>query len=173
MKTIRPLPLVGVLALALTACTSGGAAAPSAPPASSPTTTPPASDPGDTGVIGGGGGQPAPGGQAKLVRIFPNAIDPHDVSVTRIVPAVNGRKLAVQLEWWSGVEPCDVLAGVMVDKQGSTIKLTVREGIGDRNAMCIEIATLKAFIVDVGELEPGTYTITAAGDAQPVEVTIG
>ena len=38
--------------------------------------------------------------------------------------------------------------------------------------MCIEIAVYKGAVVDLGELEPGTYTITAFGDAAPVEVTV-
>jgi hypothetical protein len=39
--------------------------------------------------------------------------------------------------------------------------------------MCIEIAKLKATIVDLGELAPGQYTISSpGGEAQPVVVTI-
>ena len=39
--------------------------------------------------------------------------------------------------------------------------------------MCIEIAVLKATIVDLGDLEPGTYRITApTGDAPALAVTI-
>ena len=33
--------------------------------------------------------------------------------------------------------------------------------------MCIEIAELHATIVDLGELEPGTYTIPRDGRAEP------
>ena len=106
------------------------------------------------------------------MTIWPNAKDPHDAVVTSIVPALSGRSLAVQLEWWSGVEPCNVLAGIDVQRNGQAFMLTVKEGIGDPNAMCIEIAELHATIVDLGELEPGTYTIMAAGEAAPVEVVI-
>jgi hypothetical protein len=37
---------------------------------------------------------------------------------------------------------------------------------------CIDIAMYKGFIVDLGELEPGTYTVTAFGDAPALTVTI-
>jgi hypothetical protein len=39
--------------------------------------------------------------------------------------------------------------------------------------MCIEIAELKATIVDLGELEPGDYSIRAGeGEAPPITVTV-
>jgi hypothetical protein len=54
-----------------------------------------------------------------------------------------------------------------------TIVLTVVEGSSDPAAICAEIAMLKATIVDLGELEPGTWTITAPNsEAPPVMVTI-
>jgi hypothetical protein len=40
------------------------------------------------------------------------------------------------------------------------------------DTVCIEIAQFKATIVDLGELEPGTWTVVAAGEALPVTVTI-
>lgn len=180
----RLLPLAGVLVLALGACSSGGAPAPSSSgaPSAPPTTIPAPTDspPPDTGVTdpgGNAGGAPGsigiePGGQAKLVEPNPAALRPHDASATRLIPALNGRRLAVQVEWWSGVAPCTVLAGVAVDRDGTTITLTVKDGIGDPDAMCIDIAELHATIVDLGELEPGAYTIRATGEAEPIQVTI-
>ena len=97
----------------------------------------------------------------------------HQVAATRLDTASNGRDLAVRVAWWSGVEPCTVLAGVDVARDGNTFTLTVREGSGaPPDTACIEIAQYKATIVDLGELEPGTYTVTAFGDAPPVTVTI-
>jgi hypothetical protein len=187
----RLLPLAGamILVLVLAACASGGAATPSSPTTPSvpptiipaPTDSPPPSngttDPGGSAGGGSASGVPGsigvePGGQAKLIQPDPAALMPHDASATRLIPALNGRRLAVQVEWWSGVAPCTVLAGVAVDRDGTTITLTVKDGVGDRNAMCIEIAELHATIVDLGELEPGTYTIRAKGDAEPIQVTI-
>ena len=79
----------------------------------------------------------------------------------------------MRVAWWSGVEPCSVLAGVDVARDGDTFTLTVREGSAAApDTMCIEIAQYKATIVDLGELDPGTYTISAFGDAAPVTVTV-
>ena len=39
--------------------------------------------------------------------------------------------------------------------------------------MCIELAEFKRALVDLGELEPGTYTISdATGGAAPISVTV-
>ena len=97
----------------------------------------------------------------------------HPVGATKLETATNGRDLAVRVDWFSGVEPCSVLAGVDVARDGNTFTLTVREGSAAApDTACIEIALYKGTIVDLGELEPGTYTITAFGDAPPVTVTI-
>jgi hypothetical protein len=79
----------------------------------------------------------------------------------------------VKVSWWSGVEPCNVLDSVKVDRSGTDIAISIIEGSSDLDAMCIEIAQLKATIVDLGDLEPGTYTISAPNsDATPIQVTI-
>jgi hypothetical protein len=96
-----------------------------------------------------------------------------DVAAMKLQASVSGRDVAVRVAWWSGVEPCSVLAGVNVVRDGKTITLTVREGTGGAgDVMCIEIAVYKATIVDLGTLEPGTWTIRANGEALPIEVTI-
>ena len=96
----------------------------------------------------------------------------HPVGASKLDTAVNGRDLAVRVSWYGGVEPCSVLAGVDVARDGNTFTLTVREGSAAApDTACIEIALYKGTIVDLGELEPGTYTITAFGDAPPVTVT--
>jgi hypothetical protein len=60
-----------------------------------------------------------------------------------------------------------------VDRGASSIALTVIEGSSDLDAVCIEIAMLKATIVDLGELAPGTWTITSPNsDAAPIQLTI-
>ena len=178
----RTVPLIGSLVLVLAACTSGGAtpsATPgaSSPPASSPSASPSDSVPPDTGIGGGGGGNPGdPGGpgdgQPQLVAVVPNALDPHPVVVTKITPALAGNRVAVQLEWMSGVEPCNVLTAIDESREGNTIHLTVLEGTGDPNAFCIEIAVLKAHIWDLGELASGDWTISAEGEAAPVTITV-
>ncbi len=152
----------------------------------------PTGDPGgDPGSGPGGGSEPGnPGGDVPLPvepgaggapdNPEPTIVTPtagltgiHAVPAVKLEAAVNGRDVAVRIAWWSGVEPCNALAGVTVARDGDTFLLTVNEGsAAGPDTMCIEIARYKAFVVDLGELEPGTYTITALGDAPPVEVTV-
>ena len=62
----------------------------------------------------------------------------------------------MRVDWFSGVEPCSVLAGVDVVRDGNTFKLTVNEGSAAApDTACIDIAMYKGTIVDLGELEPG------------------
>jgi hypothetical protein len=173
--------LLAASSLAAIAC-SGGAAAPSSPPSPSP--SPSASvDPGGGGSsgdpgtgIGGVPVDPAPvdPGQARLVVPVAGQLDPHPVAVTLLEPSVDGRRVIVKASWYSGVEPCNVLDSVKVDQGGNEFVLTVIEGTGDPNAMCIEIAEYRATIVDLGELAPGEYTIRASegSEAPPVTVTV-
>ena len=192
MTTHRPLAAALGLALLLAAC--GGAApssspsptpVPSLPVAPDPTAVPGASDGAGSGGGGsdpgqGGGtlpGDPGAGagddGPATPVQPVAGAVGVHDVVAAGLQAAVDGRRVTVELRWWSGVEPCYVLAGVDVVRDGSTFTLTILEGsAAGPDVACIEMAMLKSTIVDLGELEPGTYTIRAFGDAAPVEVTV-
>ena len=63
--------------------------------------------------------------------------------------------------------------GRRVARRQRDIDLTVVEGAADAGAICIEIAKLKATIVDLGELEPGTYTIAATNSRIPPVVRHG
>lgn len=86
---------------------------------------------------------------------------------------VDGRRVHVTATWTSGVEPCYVLDTILVARDGSTFAITLREGHGPEDVACIEIAQMKATRVDLGELEPGTYTILdGAGGAAPIEVVV-
>ncbi len=123
----------------------------------------------DPGAGGGIGAGPDP----TIVAPVAGVTGIHKVSAQDLQTAVNGRDLAVRVAWWSGVAPCSVLAGVNVARDGNTFTLTVLEGsAAPPETVCIEIAQYKATIVDLGELDPGTYTVTAFGDAPPVTVTI-
>jgi len=190
--TVRPALALG-LVLALASCS--GAAAPSAAPPS-PSAPPsagspaPSPDPGTGGGGSVGGGTPgdpgtgigAPVGptpvdpvaaQPKLVVAKPSQLNPHPVAPQSLQASVDGRRVLVKVSWYSGIEPCYVLDSVKVDRSGTTIALTVIEGSSDPNAICVEIAMLKATIVDLGDLDPGTWTITAPNsEAAPVTVTI-
>jgi hypothetical protein len=199
MTMHRPLSAALGLALLLAAC---GGAAPAAPPSSTsapsgpvlaeptPVPVPSASDGAGSGGGGsdpgqGGGiipvdpGDPGAGGgddddiPATPVDPVPGAVGVHDAAATGLRVSVNGRRVAAELRWWSGVEPCYVLAGVDVVRDGSTFTLTIHEGsAAGPDVACIDLAMLKSTIVDLGELEPGRYTIRAFGDAAPVEVVV-
>ena len=189
----RPVVLGLLAVLLLGACSS--AAAPSNPSSAvgpTPSAPAPSSDPSDS-AGGGASGDPGqtdpsvpvggivnptpvdPGlGQPKLVIPRPGQLNPRPVGAASLEPAVNGHRVLVKVTWWSGVEPCNVLDSVKVERSGTAITIQLIEGSGDAHAICIEIAEQKATIVDLGELEPGTYTISAGGkgDATPVTITV-
>ena len=197
-----PRRLAGAfLALALVTAACGASTAPAtvSPTIDPSGTTPPSvAEPtpvpgttGDPSGSQGGGSVPGnPGTGGPIVDPGPNGnlpVNPdptmvtptagltgiHDVPAVNLDAAVNGRDVAARVEWWSGVEPCTALAGITVVRDGSTFLLTIREGSAAApDQMCIEIAVYKGAVVDLGDLEPGTYTITAFGDAAPVEVTV-
>jgi hypothetical protein len=196
MTMHRPLTAALGLVLVLAAC---GGAAPTATPSPTPTPSAPAlaeptpvpvpsasdgagsggggSDPGQGGgIIPVDPGDPGAGGDdgpATPVQPVAGAVGVHNVAATGLQAAVDGRRVTAELRWWSGVEPCYVLAGVDVVRDGSTFTLTILEGsAAGPDVACIELAMLKSTIVDLGELEPGTYTIRAFGDAAPVEVVV-
>ncbi|HEX5589979.1 MAG TPA: hypothetical protein VFX65_06795 [Candidatus Limnocylindrales bacterium] len=180
------LGLLGVLALATAGCgwelsgvgtdpggaNGGGGAAPPAPVQVDPA-------PGN-----GGGWAPAPGGgvdpgagmQPSIEEPVPGQVNPVPVSVWKIEPTVDGRHVTVRLSWWSGPAPCSVLDAVAVVRDGTTITLTPLEGsdpaAGGGQVACPAIAMLRGTIVDLGELEPGTWTLAAHGDLAPVSITV-
>jgi len=172
-----------------TACSTAAAPQPaptSVPPIASapaPSTTP------DDPVAGGGtAGDPGTGidappvgatpvdpgvGQPTIVMPKPGRLNPHPVSPQTLETSIDGRRVLVKVSWYSGIAPCSVLDSVKVERSGTSVALTVIEGSDDLGAMCAEIAMLKATIVDLGELQPGTWTISAPNsDAPPVDVTI-
>jgi hypothetical protein len=194
-QRLRPAASVVVVLVLLAACTAGGAQGPTGNP-STPIPAPSA-DPG-TGAgtnpgAGGGGvsGNPGSGNASDLpLPVDPTPVEPgagnptlviprpgqqnvHPVAPTLLQASVDGRHVLVKVSWYGGVEPCSVLDSVKVDKTAGSIALTVLEGSSDPTAICPEIAMLKATIVDLGELEPGAWTITAPGsEATPIQLTI-
>jgi hypothetical protein len=187
MPTTRTLvPLLAAFLFA--ACSA--AAGPSPTPVPTPEPTPTAV-PGPGGVGGGsggnvGGGVPPGGivdpgggidpilGQAHFVSPTADLINQHPVSVQHIRAAADAKGATAELRWWSGVAPCSALDSVQVEKDETamTIKLTVIEGSGKGDVACIDIAELKATVVDLGVLGPGGWTISAEGDAPAVLLDI-
>lgn len=190
----RPLAAsLVVLALSAGACVSSAGASPtpsalvSMPPVASPTPSGGelSGNPGDgvasTGAPGSGAGAPIgptpvdPGAnQPKLEIPKPGQQNPHPVGVQTLQASVDGRHVLVKVTWYGGVAPCSVLDSVKVDRGAGTIALTVIEGSSDLTVACPEIAMLKATIVDLGDLTPGSWTISSStGDAAPIQLTIG
>ena len=184
LPSARVLFLGWLAALILAGC---GATVP--PPTSPvPSPAPSVGPPGGTGggSSGGSGGSgigigipvvpgpvgPGPG-QPTLVVPRPGQLNPHPMSPEKLEASVDGRHVLVKVIWTSGVEPCNVLDSVQVDREGRTFAITVLEGSGDPNAVCIEIAQQKATIVDLGELDPGLISIVAPnGNAAPLNIQI-
>lgn len=174
--------LLAVLAVSLLLSACAGAAAPSAPGSEGP----PSASPGGSGGVsdpGTGSGEPiggAPGdpgvvdpGQAQLVVPKPGQQNVHPVKVQDMEARVEGRHAVLNARWWSGVEPCSVLDSVAWKRDGKTITISVREGSGDGDVICIDLAVYKAVAIDLGQLEPGEYTVIAGdGDAAPITFTI-
>ncbi len=149
--------------------------------------TDPASGGGTGGSTGGSTGgvvppppEPVPGGnggdavnpEPTFVTILEGLTDVHAVSAVNAAASVKGHHVTLQVEWWSGVEPCSALAGVLVEQDGADFTVTVNEGMAQRGVMCIELAVYKGFTVDLGELATGTYVINVFGIAAPITVEI-
>ena len=192
-RAARPIAfLAATLALALGACSGAGSLPSATPPSSVAPSAPPIASPPAVSVDPGGGGGGSDGnpgtgiggpigptpvdpgaGQPTLVIPKAGQLNPHPVAPQLLRASVDGRHVLVKVTWTSGVEPCYVLDSVKIAKSGMTIALTLFEGSSDPNGICIEIAMVKATIVDLGDLEPGTWTITAPdGEAAPITLTI-
>ena len=188
MLTTRTLPAVLLTILTVAAC--GAAAGPSPTPEATPAPTPIAV-PGNGGTgggaiggggnVGGGGGivDPGPGvnpilGQATFVGPTAGLINQHPVSVQLVRAVADDQGATAELRWWSGVAPCNALDSVRIDKDEAarTIRLTVIEGSGRGDVACIDIAQLKATLVDLGKLAAGTWTISAEGDAPAIQLEV-
>jgi hypothetical protein len=75
----------------------------------------------------------------------------------------DGRAWA-RVKWWGGIPSCYVLRPVHVHRAGDTITLALREGSdAPPGTVCADIAMLKAVLVDLGRLPPGSYTVVAGG----------
>lgn len=171
------LPLAAVLILA--ACTGAAPGAPSAsatpattPPSASPSTDPtssigsdlPTTDPG-TAIGGPGAG--------RMVIPKPGQLDVREIPAEKLAAVIDGRRVVVTVTFTSGVEPCYVLDSIVVARGDKSFAITLREGHGPGDVMCIEMAETKQAQVDLGELAPGTYTITdATGGAPAIGVVV-
>jgi hypothetical protein len=174
---------------------------PAGTPRPTPTAVPGAStganvDPGtvDPGSGSGTGGNPGTGGGFDPGNLFPagpaddpmlgdakylsptqGLLNPRPMNVQLVRAAFDaGGKAIADLRWYSGVAPCNQLDHVEIvkDDAAKTIHLTVIEGSGGGDVMCIEIAELHATAVDLGALASGTWTISAEGDAPAIKLDV-
>jgi hypothetical protein len=161
---VAALLLVGLL---IGACMGGpgstGASAPAATDSETPITVP--AEP---------VGDPPPIGLGELTIPRPGQLDVHDISAELLEAVVDGRSVTVGITFTSGIEPCYVLDTILVERGDHAFAITLREGHGPGDMACIEIAMQKHAIVELGELEPGPYTVTdRTGGATPIEVVVG
>ncbi|MEO7665137.1 MAG: hypothetical protein ABIV26_08405 [Candidatus Limnocylindrales bacterium] len=176
----RPVAALAI-ALTLAGCSELGWLGPNAPGAID---QPPNAGGGGGGVVGpapvpggnGGGIDPGHPGNPGIEKPVAGQLNPIAVSVVQIQPSVSAHHVSVLLSWWSGVPPCSVLDSVTVVRDGTSITMTPFEGADPSTnggpVACPAIAALHGTIVDLGELEPGTYTLVAHGDLAPIQVTV-
>jgi hypothetical protein len=166
--------LAGGCATASGPSPAGSATAPSAAPSVAPSSAPSVDPNGSVGMdlpTDDPSGVPDPGG--KIVVPKPGQLDVHPVAAGSLAATVDGRRVVVTVTYTSGVEPCYVLDSIVVQRGDHAIAITLREGHGPGDAVCIEIAETKRTMIDLGELDPGTWTITdTQGGAPPITVTI-
>jgi hypothetical protein len=126
-------------------------------------------------TMGPGGVDPGTGMRPSIETPVPGQLQPSAVSVWAMKPTIDGRHVTVLLEWWSGPAPCSVLDSVVVAKADRTITMTPMEGADPSSGgqvACPAIAMLRGTIVDLGNLDPGSYTLLTHGDLAPIEITI-
>jgi hypothetical protein len=179
MNAPRPIRrlAIGLLstALVLAACSSAAAPsvpAPSAAPSENPTQPPP--DAPVTAPPTDGMGQIPldPGG--KFVLPKPGQLDVHPVQADSLAARVDGSTIVVTVTWTSGVEPCTVLDSIEVRKGQARFTVTLREGHGPEEVVCIAIAEQHKTEFEIPNVAPGTYTLVDSGTlAPPIEVTVG
>jgi hypothetical protein len=164
-----------VLAWLLVACSAAGgeASAPVVSPAGPPPTSSPDDPTSDASPTDDGVGTIGQPSGAPFVVPKPGQLDVKPIKAEEITAAVDGRHVVLTIAWTSGVEPCYVLDSIVVDQGDHSFAITLREGHGPEDVMCIQIAERHQTQVDLGELEPGRYAITdAQGGAAPIGVTV-
>jgi hypothetical protein len=176
----RALSLVlAVLSVpALAACSSAAAPPATASPSPPSASFAPSEDPnGSVGID-----LPAPSDDPALIdplgRVVvpkPGQLDVRAIPAQTLSAVAAGRRVTLAIDYTSGVEPCYVLDSIVVavGADAGTFAITLREGHGPGDVVCIEIAESKRAIVDLGELAPGTYAISdTTGGAAPITITV-
>jgi hypothetical protein len=178
MRTLGAMLAVAVTIVVLAGCAAGSSVAPSATsfvprsPAGGPGSVPsavasPSPDASPSVEPGGGGLQP------RIVTPKPGQLDVHPIAAEQLAATVTGRNVVVEITYASGVEPCYVLDSIVVERGEHAFTITLRQGHGPGDAVCIQLAEILRSFVDLGELAPGTYTISdSQKGAPPISVTV-
>lgn len=178
----RPRALGLVLAIlsvpALAACSSAAAPPASPSPSGPPASLAPSQDPNSSVGID----LPAPSDDPALIdplgRVVvpvPGQLDVRAIPAQTLSAVADGRRVTLTIDYTSGVEPCYILDSIVVavGADAKTFAITLREGHGPGDVVCIEIAESKRAIVELGELAPGSYTISdTTGGAAPITITV-
>ena len=170
--------VLAVLIVPVLAACSAAAPAESPAPSGPPAVVAPSDDPnGSVGID-----QPPPSDDPAVIdplgRVVvpkPGQLDVRAIPAQALSAKVAGRQITLTIDYTSGVEPCYVLDSIVVavGADPKTFAITLREGHGPGDAVCIEIAESKRAIVDLGDQAPGTYTISdSTGGAAPISVTV-
>lgn len=142
---------------ALAACSAGAL-----PATTSPTTAPPVSSAGHS-----------EGANSEFVVPKPGQLDVHPILADAFAAQVDGHHVVVTITYTSGVEPCSVLDTIVVERGSGSFAITLREGHGPGDQVCIMIAKVMNTQVDLGDLDPATYTISdATGGAATIQVVV-
>jgi hypothetical protein len=165
----------------LTASTMAACASGASPATPTPTVAPPVASPlasagpshGPAGPSTSPAGDLGAGGNGELVIPKPGQLDVHPISADSFEARLDGRRVVVIVTYTSGVEPCSVLDSIVVQRGVGSFAVTLREGHAAGNQVCIMIAKVMKTKVDLGELDPGTYTISdATGGAAAIQVVV-
>jgi hypothetical protein len=160
------------------ACSSAAGPAASSQPVGSAATPAASTDPNTSVGIDLPAGTQDPTLIDPLGRIVvpkPGQLDIRAIPAQTLSATADGRRVTLTVDYTSGVEPCYILDSIVVavDADAKAFAITLREGHGPEDVMCIEIAESKRTIVDLGDLPPGTYTISdTTGGATRITVTV-
>jgi hypothetical protein len=169
----RSVARVLALVVALAGCTYGAATV-----TPGPTDRPPAASVTPSGVTGEPSASPpdgpGSGGSDAFVVPKPGQLDVHPIAADSFAARVDGRHVVLTIAYTSGVEPCSVLDTIVVERGDRSFAITLRQGHGPGNQVCIMIARVMHTQVDLGNLDSGTYTITdTMRGAEPIQVVVG
>jgi hypothetical protein len=134
-------------------------------------------DPDAPVAVRSGPGADGPGligpGAPRIVVPKPGQLDVRPIAAQSFSATIDGQHAVIAVDYTSGVEPCSVLDSIAVSRTPGGIEITLFEGHGPGNGVCIEIAESKRTLADLGDLESGTYQISdGTGSANPISVTV-